>query len=419
MKRTLVVARREYLERIRAKSFWIGTLLGPALIFGITVGPAYLMKSQKGKNVRLAVLDASGDLREAVESVLMQPRNDDTRPHYLLQSAGEGDLETRRGRLRAAILAGTLDGYLYLAPNALETSTAEYFAKNVSDITLVSHLQSAVHEALIAVRFAKDGFDPGRAKSLTRKLDLKPIRVSATGEREDRAVGLLFSSLLLVMLYTTVLMWGQVVMSGVIEEKTNRVVEVMASTIPATTLFLGKLAGVGAAGLTQFLVWVLSMAVVGAWSGAASMTGGTPLPEITPLLLGSFVLFFLLGYFLYASLYAAVGAAVNTIQEAQNLLFPLIMPLIGALVCFPIVLRNPEGTLAVVLSLIPIFTPLIMFLRISVLTPPLWQIALSVVLTGATIGAVVWLSARIYRVGILMYGKRPTFPEIVRWVRHS
>jgi ABC-2 type transport system permease protein len=161
------------------------------------------------------------------------------------------------------------------------------------------------------------------------------------------------------------------------------------------------------------------MAALGAWSGGASMAGGASLPEITPFLLTSFVLFFLMGYFLYASLYAAVGAAVNTIQEAQNLLFPLIMPLIGALVCFPIVLRSPEGTLAVVLSLIPIFTPLIMFLRISVLTPPLWQIALSVALTLATIGGIVWVSARIYRVGILMYGKRPTLPEILRWIKHS
>ena len=419
MTRALVVARREYLERIRSRSFWIGTLLGPVLIFGITVGPALFIARQRGKDVRLAVLDASGGLREAVEKVLAEPRLDPTAPRFLIQPAGEGDIETRRDRLREAILQGTLDGYVYLAPDALQSSTAEYFAKSVSDLALMRRLERRVEEALIGVRLAKDGLDAARVQSLTRKLDLKPIRVSATGEREDRGVGFVFSSLLLVMLYTTVLMWGQVLMSGVIEEKTNRVVEVVASTIPATTLFLGKLAGVGAAGLTQFLVWVLSMAVVGAWSGGASVTGGAPLPEITPLLLGSFVLFFLLGYFLYASLYAAVGAAVNTIQEAQNLLFPLIMPLIGALVCFPIVLRNPDGTLAVVLSLIPLFTPLIMFLRISVLTPPLWQIALSVVLTLATIGGVIWISARIYRVGILMYGKRPTFPEIVRWVRHT
>jgi ABC-2 type transport system permease protein len=140
---------------------------------------------------------------------------------------------------------------------------------------------------------------------------------------------------------------------------------------------------------------------------------------VTPLVLVSFVVFFLLGYALYSSLFAAVGSCVNTTQEAQSLAFPVFMPLVFAVTLFPLVLQSPDGTLATVLSLVPFFTPLLMFLRVTVLAPPLWQIALAVVLTAATVAAVVAVAARIYRVGILMYGKRPTFPEILRWINRA
>jgi ABC-2 type transport system permease protein len=205
-------------------------------------------------------------------------------------------------------------------------------------------------------------------------------------------------------------------MSGVIEEKGNRVVEVIVSSIPTRSLFAGKLLGVGAAGLLQFLVWTLSLALVALYAAGAAAAGAVGLPEIPALLLVSFVVFFLLGYFLYAALYAAVGAAVNTVQEAQSLVFPVLLPLVVGMMFFPAVIQSPDSALAVALSLVPPLTPLLMFLRISVVTPPAWQILLSVLLTTAAIAAVLAVAARIYRVGILMYGKRPTFPEIVRWV---
>ena len=143
------------------------------------------------------------------------------------------------------------------------------------------------------------------------------------------------------------------------------------------------------------------------------------MPEITPLMLVSFVVFYLLGFFFYASLYAAIGSSVNTVQEAQGLVFPVMLPIILAMVSFPAVLEAPEGPLAVTLSMIPGMSPLIMFLRIVVLTPPMWQILLSIALLVLGILGVVWVAARVYRVGILMYGKRPTFPELMRWVRHG
>ena len=228
---------------------------------------------------------------------------------------------------------------------------------------------------------------------------------------------MIFSLVLLMILYMSILIWGQAVMTSVIEEKTSRVVEVMASGVSSTTLLLGKLLGVGGAGLTQFLVWALSLFAVSLASAGA--IGVVTLPEITPLMLASFVVFYLLGYFFYASLYAAIGASVNTVQEAQGLVFPVLVPIILAMVMWPAVLQAPDGTLAVTVSMIPGMSPLIMFLRIVVLTPPMWQILLSIALLVLGILGVVWVASRVYRVGILMYGKKPTFPEIVRWVRHG
>jgi ABC-2 type transport system permease protein len=174
---------------------------------------------------------------------------------------------------------------------------------------------------------------------------------------------------------------------------------------------------VGAAGLTQFLAWALSLFLVSLASAGA--IASITLPEITTAMLVSFVLFYLLGYFFYAALYAAIGASVNSVQEAQGLVFPVMMPIILAMVCWPAVMQAPDGAVAFATSMIPGMSPLIMFLRVVIQQPPLWQILLSIGLLLLGIVVVVWIAARVYRVGILMYGKRPTFPEIVRWVRHT
>ena len=411
------IIRREYLERVRSKAFIIATVLGPLLTGGLMIIPA-LVAGKAGKPLRVAVLDASGTLAAPVEAELAGRRRDDI-PRFIVEPSGEGPIEARERALKDAVLAGRLDGYLQLPADAIENAHASYFGKNVSNVIDLRMMQDAVSDTLVGLRLQGAGLDPVKVRGLTKKLDLKTVRLTAGGEREDSGASAIFSIILMMMLYTTVLMWGQAVLTGVIEEKSNRVVEVIVSSIPSVKLRAGKLLGVGAAGLTQFLVWALSLAVVSAVGAAFATASGTRLPEVTPLLLVSFVVFFLLGFLLYSSLFAAVGASVNTTQEAQSLAFPVFMPLVVGVMFFPMVLQSPDSTRSTVLSLIPFLTPLLMFLRITVLTPPIWQIALSIVLTGATITGVLWVAARIYRVGILMYGKRPTFPEIMKWVGKS
>jgi len=418
------VVKREYLERVRTKGFVIGTVLGPLLMGGMMIVPALAARSG-GKPLRVAVLDGTGTLQAAVEEGLRAARFDgkarfDVQPAPGTEAgpAAAATAGTSEAALKKAVLEGRLDGYLHLPADAVAAGTASYYGRNVSNRIDLRTMERTVSDVLVGRRLTGAGLDPAKVKDLTKELDLKTIRLSEKGEREDQGAAMIFSIILLMILYVSILMWGQAVMTSVIEEKTSRVVEVMAAGVSPATLLAGKLLGVGAAGLTQFLVWAFSLLGVSVFAAGAAM-GAFAMPEITPVMLVSFVLFFLLGFLFYAALYASIGAAVNTVQEAQSLAFPVMLPIILAMVCFPAVLEAPDGALAVTMSMIPGMSPLIMFLRIVVLTPPLWQIALSIALLALGILGVVWVAARVYRVGILMYGKKPTFPELVKWVRHA
>lgn len=415
MTRLLPIVRREYMERVRSKAFLIGTFLGPLLMAAFTLLPSALMAKQRGKPLRVAVLDESGALRGPVETSLRE-REVDGKPRFEVRPAGDGDPSALRERLKRDVLDGTLDGYLYLPKDALERSLAEYHGKNVSNMMDIGLMDRAIDDALIGVRLEGAGIGGDRVREVMQRVELRTLQLSEKGEREDRGASFFLAMMLLMTLYTTVAMWGAALMNGVIEEKTNRVVEVVVSSISATELFAGKLLGIGAVGLTQFLVWAGFLLALSAYGGAIAVMGGLKLPEIPLHVLLLFVVFFLLGYFLYGAMYAAVGAAVNSQQEAQSLAFPVMMPLLFGVMLFPMVLSSPDGTLSVVCSFVPFWTPLLMFLRVATLTPPAWQVLLSIALTVATVVVLNWGAARVYRVGILMYGKRPTFPEILRWV---
>jgi ABC-2 type transport system permease protein len=430
MREMLVIAKREFIERVRTKAFVIGTIVGPLFMAGVTVVPA-VMASRMSKSVSITVIDGEGSLREIVETRLggdpaaapdakqpIRARRQGATNFEIRPAVGTSPDEQREAA-RKAVLDGKLDAYVYLPPDILTESKADYYAKSVTDFEGIRAVDNAVEKAIVAKRIGAAGIEAEKIAALTKPLDLKRLRVSDKGEQEDRGANFLLSLILVMMIYGGTLMWGSVIMTGVIEEKTNRVVEVIVSSTSPQNLLFGKLAGVGGAGLLQFGIWILTLVGISAASGSLAFLSGVQMPELNPVLLAAFPVYFLIGFFLYAALYAAIGSAVNTVQEAQNFMFPVMMPIILAMVCWPIVMRAPDSTLSVVLSLIPFMTPILMFLRMSVLMPPVWQIALSIVLSVIAIVIVIKIAARIYRVGILMYGKPPTFPEIVRWVRHG
>ncbi len=414
MSRLLQVVRREYVGRVRTKGFIISTILGPVFMATLMWVPVLMMSKQRGRALRISVADATGALGPAVEQAL-ERRKTSGQARFAITPTLRGAQEAVLSDLRTRVMAGELDGYVVLGQDALATGKAEYHAKNVSNMMDIGAVNEAVTQSVVSRRLAARGIDPADVQALTRKVDVRTLQLTAAGSREDRGAAFMAAFLLTMMLYSSILLWGAAIMNGVLEEKTNRVVEVIASSIPPRTLFAGKLLGVGAAGLTQFVVWGLSLLAFGAYASASGLEG--QLPQLPPLVAVAFVVFFVLGFFLYGSLYAAAGSAVNTMQEAQSLSIPLMLPLPLSLMFAPAVLGSPDSTLAVVLSLIPFFTPLIMLLRVSALAPPWWQLGLSVLLMVSTIVLVNEAAARIYRVGILMYGKRATLPEILRWVR--
>jgi ABC-2 type transport system permease protein len=417
MRKLLIVARREYLEAVRSKAFVISTVLGPVIMGAFMIVPSVLMHKQRGKPLRISVLDEAGTLGPKVEGALRERKASGLERFTVLPPGVEAQAD-RRAALRERVTRGELDGYVILPPDALDRSAAEYYGRNVSNFADIGLVEQAVEEAMVGQRLTGAGLDPERVRSLTRKPELKTIRVTQEGLREDRRGGAFILSFMLAsLLYASLAIWGGAIMNGVIEEKTNRVVEVMASSVPARQLFAGKVLGVGAAGLTQFVVWSLTLGILSAYLAATAASTGAPLPELRPSVLAWFAVLFLLGYFLYGAVYASLGAAVNTPQEAQSLVFFAMTPLIMGFMFAPLIASNPESGLAVTLSLIPPLTPLLMFLRIATVTPPFWQLALSVILLVGAIVAMNWAAARIYRVGILMYGKKPTLPEILRWIR--
>jgi ABC-2 type transport system permease protein len=220
-----------------------------------------------------------------------------------------------------------------------------------------------------------------------------------------------------MLLYMAVLLYGISVMRSVLEEKNSRILEVLLSSATSTELMAGKLLGVGAVGLTQILVWVV-IAVVFAFPGMAMQPSLSEF-QIPPGVLVAFAVFFLLGYLLYSTMYATIGAITTTEQEGQQLQFFIIIPLVLSVFMLAPVVRNPDAPVMVWMSMIPFFAPVVMYARIVVQTPPLWQIALSVFLLIVTVAGLLVLCARIYRIGILIYGKRPNLPEILKWLKYA
>jgi ABC-2 type transport system permease protein len=446
------VIKREYLQQVRTKAFWIATFLIPTLGLGLIFIQVALSRSLVAKG-RIGVVDLSGRLYDGiVAEYRAQPGDEeeaksaDARKEMLPDArtsekaspaqkpkitqldlfkvdATPETLPAVRKRLNEDVQKERIKAYIVLTPQTLETGAAEWRAQSVkAEVILRQQIASYVSRAATKERLKDRGVDPKLYEAARLRVDLEPHEAKEieSGESgKNVGMNLAISAVFFFLIYMSIFIYGAYIMRGVLEEKNNRIVEVIISSVRPTTLMLGKILGIGLVGLTQYAVWAaLSLAV--ALPGAAAVIGmGEGLPHIPVATIGAFVLFFLLGYFLYSSLYAALSAPFNTEQEAQQfVMIPGIILILTSTTWF-FAFNQPNGTLATVLSFFPFTAPLMMFMRISVQTPPLWQIATSVALLVATIVAVAWFAGRIYRVGILMYGKKPTLPEIFRWAMQA
>ncbi len=438
-----VIATREYLARIRTKGFWIATIGLPVLMAAVLILPALLLTRTTSAH-RLVIVDTTGELGEALiaelrddsefrkaldqldetlDGVDTSALDDKLQGFVPLLEAPDADLERQRAELDQRIMTGEIDAWVWISEQGLAEDRIEYHAESVSNFVTQERLGRAASSVIRSFRLADAGLDVEQIERLQRSVSLTTLRVTEAGSREQSAAtGVMLAYTLFFMLYISILVYGQQVMLGVIEEKSSRIVEVIVATTRPVELMMGKLAGICCVALTQLAIWLgtvalLTLPPVVARLGA--LPEGIDIPTLDPWLVVHFFAFFILGFILFSSFYGSVGAAFNNIQEAQQFAGIGAIFAVAPMLLFWMVLNDPDSSLSVVASLIPFFTPLLMLLRLAVKAPPWWQVALGYALTVSLALATIWLSARIYRVGILMYGKKPSLPEIWRWIRYS
>lgn len=430
MNKTFLIARSEYLRRVLTKGFVLGVLLAPvglALLFALPI-LASLISSDDGER-RVAVLDESGRLYASVAEAV---------PERFAVERADAPLDS----LRAQVLDERLDMALVLPASMLDgEGDATVYTRSGGGLSQFGDVQSAVRDAVREVRLREVGAPAEVQAVVDSRPGLRSVTVTADGDAADgafvaSAIGY-FSGFII---YGLVFIYGAMVMRGVIEEKQNRIVEVIASSVRPFELLMGKVLGIGAVGLTQIALWGVLGAVVLAALGpllvafagpaAASASAGAPaqaadLPfdvgAITALLTPGFllilVLCFLGGYLFYAALFAAVGSAVEQESDAQSLTVPVTLPaIVPMLFLFPM-LEQPDSTLSVALSILPPFSTVLLPVRVAVTDVPFWQVALSLALLVLAFVGAIWVASRVYRVGILMYGKKASFRDLARWVR--
>ncbi len=425
MRKFLAVVKREYVQRVRTKFFVVATVLGPLIMAGFTVVPAMMLGMKSGGPTRLAIVDQTGKMYERVAKELMsgkkmsddedeqtpdQPPVGNNNPKQRVEQSGK----LFRGSYLTRIENRELDGYLVLPPNLLKEGQAEFRARNSADVFTNNYVAGAISSAVRGQRLAEEKIDENSVDAASARVQLKTTGAEGRESKGAASFYLVFGVGFLI--YMTVLLYGQFVLGAVIEEKETRIAEILFSSIRSFPLMMGKLVGVSLVALTQLGIWAMAFLIFSAWAAGGS---SIKLPRIPLIMFVYFAVFFLMGFFIYATVYAVVGSMVTTTQEGGQLALPVVLMLVSGLYLSFNIIRSPSSPLAFWASMFPFFAPITMLVRIVTETPPLWQILLSLAIGFVTIVGLVWLASRIYRVGMLMYGKKATIPEVWRWVRQS
>ncbi len=439
MSKMRTIAGREYAQVVRKKSFVVGLLLTPIMMIAFTVLPALLATQKSSSTEQLAILDWADDgtAEQFTEALADYRLADTTVPYYNVQGivkVDADDLERQqfvRDSLATYINDESLRYFLKIGPNSHLIDTNLTIVTNSDNIRSLDRFERELTDIVSSRRLAESDVNlpVDSVLSLTRNLNLRTedTRGESIPFFVKYMVGVVFFMLIFIMIQT----YGVLVMRGVIEEKNSRVMEVLVSSVSPMQLLTGKLLGLGGAALTQVGLWVAIGVVIFFLQGPLNLSIDSSIATIVfnPFLIFFFVAFLCSGYVMFASLFALIGSIVNSEQEAQNLYSPLILILVMPIMIAFVVVQEPNSTLATTISLIPLFTPVMMTMRLAVLAPSVEGLSLFsgiggeamlglliVIVTGLLL---VWLTARIFRIGILMYGKRPTLPELMRWVRYS
>jgi ABC-2 type transport system permease protein len=421
------IIKREYLERVRTRWFVIATVFGPVFFGALILVPAIMTKRSKASSefTNTIILDATSIGMGAKVAKAMGAGQPPGSAAPVVREIAPRDLSQAESTATRQVIGKQATGYLILNEETLRGEKLRYAGRNATSIGDMERVRTTVKETLLAERLAGLGVRQDKVKEVTlMPLRLAAVRITDKGRGGSGAVSIIFAGVIAFLLYMSIVLYGQNVLRGVLEEKTTRVAEVVVSSVPSTTLLAGKVLGVGAVGLTQQLIWVIaSVAMFKLREPVLNRIGINTLPfQLPEISIGFAILllvFFLLGFIFYAALYAAVGASVNTEQEAQQAVQPMLILLVATAIFINPILMNPTGQLATVMSLLPFSAPIIMPLRLALVTVPWFELIVSLLGLALSCWAAVWIAARIYRVGLLMYGKRPSLKELRRWVVYA
>ena len=432
MKKFLAVLKREYIQRVRAKMFIVSTILLPVVMSLFVLVPAFIL-SIEAVPMRVAVVDQTGKLyarfADAVANDEEPPEQTGQsrtgpqmgkRAFVLEQVASVGpDAAEQRAQLEARLRKRELDGYMILPSDLLQHGKAEFFNNNPGDLFSRGVLQSSLNRAVREQRLIEAKVDPETRQGLFQPVQLQSVKIGDAGEKRDTGETFVLVFGVGFIMYLAILMYGQIILGAVIEEKETRIAEILFSSVKPFTLMMGKLVGVSLVALTQLAIWGTAFSAFALYGVNLLASRGMPanIPAIPFVHYIYFALFFLLGYFIYATIYALVGSMVTTTQEGGQLAMPIILILVVSFYLFLPVSRSPDSSFSFWASMIPFSAPVAMLVRIVTRTPPFWQIALSLLIGISSVILIMWVASRIYRVGMLMYGKRASIPEALRWAR--
>ena len=388
--------------------------------------PTIFMNMGVGKPTNLAVVDQTGAILPGLSRALADTAQTGQRLYTLVDEPARGrDEGALVHDLGAEVTEKKIGGFFLIPPDAVEKGEIHYYSSNVSDFRLVHKFDSAVERAVREARIERSRLDTASVSFIMRETRFTTFKVQGTGEaRKDEGVTFGVAYIMGFILYFILVIYGGMVLRAALEEKTSRSAEVMVATVRTLQLMGGKILGVGAAGLTQVAIWAVAAGFLSLYG--ASLTKslfGTAVDMsrigITPGVLLLAVVYFLGGFLFYSSIFGAAGAMVSTDADAQQMQLPLNLPLILSFMLMFLAIRDPGGTISRVASMIPFSAPIVMMARVCVVTPPAWEIAASLLILFASTWGAIWIAARIFRVGILMYGKRPDLPELIKWIRYG
>ena len=415
MHNLMLVAKREYLEQIRGRAFRLSTIAVPVL-FAVVFGVGFLSGRNSGNGKHVAIAAPTAALANEIRDQLVEDKKTSTTVDVVAPATAAD-----REKLIGQVASKTIDGFLWVETPEGKAPTATYEAQSSGDFITTSRLESALNHALVRERLSLRGVKTAEADTLLARVDVDTLQINKEGKaaKSNAQASFWKGYVMAILLSMTTMIYGMNVARSIIQEKTSRIFEVMLATAKPSDLLAGKLIGVGAVGLTQIAIWLVAAAGFAASPLAASVMSGDIVIRFSWEEAVLFPVYFVLGYLLYSSLFAGLAATCETEQELQMYTPLAALPIWLSFALIVLIINDSNSIWSIVASCFPPCAPIIMMLRMGAQPVPLIQIIASVGIMIVTIMGVLWFSAKLYRIGILMYGKRATLPEILRWLRYS